>query len=382
MERRQFLRSAGGVASGLAAVGLAGASGTLAGCVAAPASADAATCEGEAPPPADAGAPLLPPATGDVDLPVPRDELVTGALPGDIQAITEPAFARDWAGLEDPLSPGEPVIGVERAGQARAYPLATLTGHEAVNDDLGGPLLVTYCPLCATAVTAVREVAGEETVFTVSGKLFRSNLVLTDRQTGSLWSQVLARAIRGPATGDRLTLVPSTLATWGDWRERHPDTEVLLPPPASGTAGHIPGRVRADSGHVGVGDVGLAFDDDRLPRTAYVVGVAAGDAARAYPQAQVAGAGVVNDCVGGLPVVVANRTVPYAYDRRVAGEPRWFERVGSNRLRAAGTIWSITSGRAVAGRHAGSRLRRAAGSARMYWFAWLDFHPTTTVYTG
>ncbi len=365
MQRRQVLRAAG-LAAGSGALGLAG-------CLAAPASTAAMGCPGEAPPPASAGSPPEPPGGGDVDLPVPR---------------SDPAFGPDWAGVEptglneDPsLTDEDLVVGVARDGQARAYPLATLSTYEVVNDDLGGPLLVTYCPLCASAVVAERTVGGEPTVFGVSGLLYRSNLVMYDRRTDSLWSQLLARAIRGPETGTTFEQVPSTLATWADWRATHPGTDVLLPPPHSGTIASVPtGNPAGVHGHVGVQDVGLDFSDDRLPRTALVLGVATEDAARAYPAERVAEAGAINDCVGGVPVVVAGDRLPYAYDRRIEGLPRRFERAGAGRLRAAGTTWAIPAGEGIAGRHAGKRLRPAPGTLRLYWFAWLDLRSDTSVY--
>jgi hypothetical protein len=62
------------------------------------------------------------------------------------------------------------------------------------------------------------------------------NLVMYDEATRSYWSQILGEAICGPKTGERLSIVPSTVATWGDWQADNPDTEVLLPPPHSETA--------------------------------------------------------------------------------------------------------------------------------------------------
>lgn len=65
------------------------------------------------------------------------------------------------------------------------------------------------------------------------------NLVLYDAATGSYWSQLLARAVCGPRTGDELEIVPSRVATWGEWREEHPGTVVLLSPPHSGTVDDV-----------------------------------------------------------------------------------------------------------------------------------------------
>ena len=195
-----------------------------------------------------------------------------------IYAIDEPGFARDWAGLDLPdeyrtatdetgsLAENHTVVGVETDDSARAYPLSVLNTHEVVNDEFGGPLLVTYCPICRSGMVARRVVADEPTTFAVSGQLWRperiqvaaaeasnrtfgaertggeavgvrasGNLVVYDLATGSYWSQILAQAICGPETGERLTIRPSAVATWADWQDEHPDTEVLLPPPYSET---------------------------------------------------------------------------------------------------------------------------------------------------
>jgi len=192
-----------------------------------------------------------------------------------ILAIDEPAVAPDWQDREieaayrddeqSGLAPGQTVVGLTGGGRARAYPLSVLTLHEVVNDDFGGPVLVTYCPLCRSAVVAERVVDGERTTFGVSGRLWQppetpfkqsaeregvvgaseiesdrveelrgANLVLYDRATRSYWSQLLAEAICGPQTGTTLSLRPATVATWEGWRTDHPDTDVLLPPPHSG----------------------------------------------------------------------------------------------------------------------------------------------------
>ncbi len=194
-----------------------------------------------------------------VDLPVPRELLGRGAPENAIPAITEPAFGDDWSGVEievreqvsneivtkEPrLRPDDRVIGVERDGEARAYPLRVLNWHEIVNDDFGGPLLVTFCPLCDSGVTAVRTVGDEQTTFGVSGLLWNSDLVMYDAATDSRWSQIAATAIRGARTGHRLELVPSEITTLGDWRTAHPDTQVLLPPPTSKTIGERDGGRR------------------------------------------------------------------------------------------------------------------------------------------
>jgi hypothetical protein len=302
---------------------------------------------------------------------------------------------------------GERTAGQD--GRARAYPLSILGWHEVVNDRLGGPLLVTYCPLCGSGVVADRRIGsgpgdGIVTSFGVSGLLWRGNLVLYDRATGSLWSQLLGRAVRGPRTGERLRLLPSRLTTWGEWREGHPDTEVLLPPPRSDTVRGpdatfdytIDPYLSYDtSSAVGAGNT--AFEDDRLHPKAPVVGVASeppalterGESpakwngeARAYPLTVVEPLRVLNDTVGGRPVVVAvtpDRSL-VAYDRRVDDRTLRFLPVGRGYARAGGSRWRLATGRAVDGPHEGQRLSPATERSSMFWFAWVKLHPDTDLY--
>lgn len=195
--------------------------------------------------------------------------------PEAVHAIDEPTFAADWSGhaVDDQyanngrLGADWTVIGVERGDVARAYPVAVLWYHEVVNDRVDGePVVITYCQICRSGMIARRTVGGSLTQFRVSGQLWQppgeytqasldqeqitgvaerdgesadvfssENLVLVDDATGSFWSQLLAQAICGPQTGTRLTPVPATITTWAAWQRTHPDGEVLVPPPHSGT---------------------------------------------------------------------------------------------------------------------------------------------------
>jgi hypothetical protein len=384
MNRRAYLAACSSVAA------------ALAGCVG---GGDGSTGTGT-----PSGSPSsTPTAGGDGTLPIDPATL-DRPLPKDaIQAVVDPAFGDDWSGVEMTVSgtygrrtitprlePDDRVVGVARDGVARAYPLRVLNWHEVVNDVLpasGTPLLVAYCPLCAVGVAAARRVDGEATRFGVSGYLYRSALVMYDEASGSLWSQLTARAIHGPRTGERLDLLPASLPTWSDWREAHPDTVVLRPPPESGTVGRTRPRNYDRDPYVAYSREDAAgfdgeFDDERLHPKARVVGVANGDVARAYPFEAVRSAGVVDDEVGGLPVAVgatAGGTMA-AFVRRVGGERVSVAVADDRHLRAAGSRWRISTGRAVDGPHEGDRLTRANELSPMYWFAWLDLHPESEVY--
>jgi len=157
---------------------------------------------------------------------VPPRAIERGGPPRDgIPSIDQPRFvAAGQSGLRD----SDRVLGVARNGIVRAYPVRILNWHEIVNDRLAGePVAITYCPLCGTGMAFSARAADRELSFGVSGLLYNSDVLLYDRATGSLWSQIMSRAVTGPLRGTSLTAVPLTHTTWADWRARHPRTEVL-----------------------------------------------------------------------------------------------------------------------------------------------------------
>lgn len=172
--------------------------------------------------------------------------------PDDIAPIYAPEFvAADAAGRPDE----EPVIGLALNGEARAYPTGILYRRELVNDVVGGvPALVSWCPLCYTALVHERRVDGAAAVFGNQGALYRGAMTWYDHATGSVWSQPLGAAIAGPEAGRRLALLPAQVTTWGEWRAAYPHTLLLsdggIPaPPYRGRRpgdGHIVGVVVGD----------------------------------------------------------------------------------------------------------------------------------------
>jgi hypothetical protein len=269
---------------------------------------------------------------------VPVGEIRAGGPPRDgIPALDHPARASagDAGWAED-----EPVIGVARHGEARAYPIAILDWHERVNDTLGGlPILVSYCPLCATALVFDRRVGAETRRFGVSGLLYRSALLLYDHESESLWSQIAARAVTGPATGTRLTLVPSRTTRLGDWLSEHPDTTVLTRETGHQRPyGSSPYGTYATSERV----IFPVLLDERYHPKMPTVGLRAGDRARAYPA---------------LEVVRAGGTVEERF-----GE--WMVRIRYDPELQVFTVDAPAPIEVVEG----------------YWFAWMAFHPESGVF--
>jgi hypothetical protein len=171
--------------------------------------------------------------------------MVTDALPPltDPKVITLPILSGlETVGRGKYLVPKDKVIGVVVNGAARAYPLRVLVWHEVVNDTVGGvPIVVTYSPLSEGIAVFDRRVASRTLEFGVSGLLYQSNLLMYDRapmrRAESLWSQLQARAIAGPAATQSLTLatVPFALSRWEDWQAAWPETTILAPVEGDGS---------------------------------------------------------------------------------------------------------------------------------------------------
>jgi hypothetical protein len=328
---------------------------------------------------------------------VPLSEIISGGPPKDgIPAIDRPQFdsvsqADRW------LKPREPVILFEQGGDVRAYPLQILIWHEIVNDVVGGrPVVVTFCPLCNTSIVFDRRVAGRVLDFGTTGRLRFSDLVMYDRQTESWWQQATGEAIVGELTGQRLTFLPSLVVSWEMFRGAHPQGKVL-----NRTTGHR--RSYGVNPYAGYDDIASSPflytgpRDGRLPPMARVVTVSLGGEDVAYPFSVLEKTPVVNDAVGGRPVVIFyTRGVASALDRssiadsRDVGTAAVFERTLAGRVLTfrladgrftdaqTGSTWTVL-GTATAGPLAGQRLAPVV-HGQHFWFSWAVFKPQTRIY--
>jgi hypothetical protein len=272
---------------------------------------------------------------------VPIDEILKGGPSRDgIPALDHPPSLPP---AEAPWKDVDLVLGVEWKGEARAYPIAILDWHELVNDTLGGrPILVSYCPLCGTGIVFDRRVEGAVRRFGVSGLLYRSDLLMYDRETESLWSQISAEAVTGPSLGRRLALLRSRIERFGEWKRSHPETTVL-----SRETGYRRSYARSPYGSYAVSER-LAFpaplDRRYYPKMPTLGLRIEGGDARAYPALEVVRAGgVIRERFDGKPVEVA-------FD----SEDQVF------RVAAPDSI-EVVQG---------------------YWFAWAAFHPHTSVFVS
>jgi hypothetical protein len=324
-----------------------------------------------------------------------------GVPPDGIPAIDFPRFesaaqAADW------LEPQSPVLAVVIDGAARAYPLAILIWHEVVNDVLNDvPIAVTFCPLCNTGLVFDRRLTidGQTVVldFGVTGNLRSSNLILYDRQTASWWQQFTGESLVGAYAGQRLTVLPSRIIGFGEFTARYPDGEIL-----SRDTGFM--RQYGVNPYISYErNQPFLFDgpaDPRLPTMDYVLAGLIGPEAEpvAYPFTLLSERRVINDEVGGLPVVAfwqpgtvsaldepninASRDLGSAalYARRLGERVLTFsvDETGSIRDAETGSTWNLW-GEAIAGDLAGQALEPVI-AAQHFWFVWAAFYPETRIY--
>lgn len=216
--------------------------------------------------------------------------------------------------------------------------------------------------------------------FAVSGKLLMNGLVMYDRETDSLWSQVAGNAIYGTYDGSQLTILPALMTAWSSWLEEHPDTKTLDKNgrPEYRFDPYEP-YYRDDS----IGLFGRSVDDERLDAKELVIGVIAEGRAKAYPFSELSESLVINDEVSGVPLIVTfdleSRSAA-VFSRTVNGLTLNFEiRHGNLTDAETGSVWSVLTGRAIRGELDGIRLS-AIPSVTLFWFAWADFYPDTSVH--
>jgi hypothetical protein len=274
--------------------------------------------------------------------------------------------------------------------------------HEIANDTVAGvPVVVTFCPLCNTALVFEREFDGVVHDFGTTGNLRFSDLVMYDRQTETWWQQATGQAIVGALTGKQLTFLPAQIISLGDFAAAHPNGDVL-----SRETGH--GRDYGRNPYVGYDTVDqnpFLFEgelDGRLPPKERVVTVGDGPDSVAFPYSELRSAGVATATVDAEGIVVfwmpgtasalGGPNIDESEDIGatgvfrpvVGGRHLTFSRDGGEgspiRDTETGSIWSV-AGVAIDGELQGSRLDPVVHGDH-FWFAWAAFSPETTIWTA
>lgn len=261
-----------------------------------------------------------------------------------IPALDEPQFLTG-DDRDSQIKPGDRVMGVSYNGVAKAYPITILDFHEVVNDTFADTALtITFCPLCGTGMVFLANAGDQLLNFGVSGLIYNSDMLLYDRKTNSLWSQIMKKAVTGPLKGTTLTQVPAQYTTWASWSQQHPQSLLL-----SRDTGHQ--RDYENGGYIQYRRLpGIAFStlhsDVRIPAKTWVVGITAGEHAMALPFEE------LDKLEGALAVTVGETALEIQWDKE-ASAARAFD--------ADGKEFPTTSG---------------------YWFAWVAFHPETGLYAA
>ena len=299
----------------------------------------------------------------------------------------------------DYLDPNEPVFGISINGDHRAYPLRILDWHEMANDVVGGvPVSLAYCTLCGAGVAYDGRASNGETYsFGSSGFLFRSNKLMYDRQTRTLWNQLTGEPVLGELVGSdvELSLLPVVVTTWDAWLVQHPDS-VVLDINTGYQRPYTPGAAYGDY---------FAYHDTMFPvwqrsnllsTKDRIYALQIDGVPKAYPVNTLVEEQVINDTIGQTYIVlIASRgdiTVDGTNQRvgqvayNAGGEVRAYDRADETFtsgpgpdtvLDSAGRSWHVTE-EALIGPEGESAPRINGHLA--YWFGWYSFFPKTLIY--
>ena len=193
----------------------------------------------------------------------------------------------------------------------------------------------------------VRQAQGQELNLIVSGKLWRDSLVMMDKETESLWSQISGNAFRGEWSGENLELYPSEMTTWGEWVKAHPETKVLFKSEEEREQGSRYNNYFGDRERLGI--FGRKVDDDRLPPKTRVIAVEAGGVSMVFPIGQLPEEKPVSAQLGDISIEV----VPTG-----AGGYHAYEITKDGKR--------------------GDQLRAHV----VFWFGWVSFYPQALVWDG
>lgn len=283
------------------------------------------------------------------------------------------------------IAADDDVIGVEINGDARAYPVDWSFRPHLIQDTVGGePVVMSYCLLSNYGVAFRAEMDGVP-MRPIMPIQWENNMVIYDVAGDRLIQQIEGRVIYGQGIGQTLETYPTQIMAWGEWKRLWPETKVLHNPPGGlwdrfvrkfiGTRFLEENRRRETPMFPTIESI-----DDRLPAKAEVVGVRVDGTARAYPVEEISERGVINDEVGGVPILLAgHRRAVAVFGRRLGDRVLEFAPGEQGTMRdESGTVWNLR-GVAVSGPLEGARLETHPHYSRVLWFIWSNFFPDTEV---
>lgn len=284
------------------------------------------------------------------------------------------------------------VFGFFLDGEARAYPKRILAWHELALDRVGDrELAIVYCTLCGTVIPYDARVGGKVLTFGTSGLLYRSNKLMFDHETASLWSSLTGKPVVGPLVELDLELsaLPVVTTTWGEWRKRHPDTAVL-----SIETGYQRDYSEGAAYRAYFGTDELMFDvsahDGRLPNKAEVLVIRSTTPfdslvttlTETPPFAisvdRLSEEPVFQTTIGDTDIVVVT-SVGGASRAYASGTHRFVETDGEKTVvDSEGREWLVNEDDLQAGFDSDLRLPRIP-THRAFWFGWYAQHPDTVL---
>lgn len=303
------------------------------------------------------------------------DEIIWGGVRQDgIPPLRQPEMIS--AAEARYLSDNNIVFGIEINGDARAYPKRILAWHEMFIDTIGGVEIAgVYCTLCGMVIPYRTQVADQSFAFGTSGFLYRSNKLMYDQATHSLWNSMQGTPVLGPLAKSDIKLEREAVVTttWGEWRKRHPDTTVL-----SLNTGHSrdysEGEAYRDYFATDELLFNTPFDDDRLDNKREVVALRFTGGELAIDSQFLRKNPIYHDRVGLQDfVVVTDRTgAARVYER---GEIDFASYDGQSTLRdAQEREWALNENQLTS--QDGQSLSRLP-SHRAFWFGWYASFPAT-----
>lgn len=327
--------------------------------------------------------PLSSTSCGEYDLDCIASHLISGGPPKDgIPAIDKPVFVEAAeAETKGWVNDGSIVDVIVTQTRARAYPRSITVWHEIVNDTINGqPASLTFCPLTGSSVIyRGKSPDGSPLTFGTTGRLYNSNLVMYDRQTDSMYPQILGIGISGPNKGIELEQIPVVTTTWGRWKSLHPNSQVLSRETGYSRNYNVYPYGDYDSNNSVFFPV--AFQSSSFGPKKIVIGTRIGRESLAVLREEFRSKVVENLTLGGEPIAAfydSSTDFVRIFSRTINESTLTFNFDNSwIRDVETGSVWD-PSGQATSGDLVGTRLREMP-HFQVMWFAWYAFHPTTTM---
>ena len=299
------------------------------------------------------------------------EEITWGGVKVDgIPSLDNPKLIE--APAADYLKDNDLVFGVSINGDVRAYPLRIMGWHEMFNEVIGGvPVALAYCTLCGAGILFETKVEGRDTplVFGSSGFLYRSNKLMFDRETNSLWNQFTGEPVNGPLRGQdiKLKIRPVVITSWAKWKSKNPTTKVL-----SVDTGFYRdyGSGVVYQSYFSSPDLmfpALVRNEDVVKRKDYVFGIRDFGVARAWPITAFETEPVINDQLGDKNIVLIGDAETREVRAYLRGDQLFKATSSPTELLSEDQSWKITEN-ALMGPD-GQTLVRLPGHIS-FWFAW------------